>query len=173
MREPANGSHGAENVEGFDRASHGCDATREVWRLAIRRFHVVPVLRARCWKIVLFRHDSLACALVAFSGRSAAQVQRVRNSLRPHGRQNNPGSTDPGYKGTPFIRVDRCPAVVAPSRSYSEKILNEAALGDPRADGPEAWKVAQNCRLPSWTFLWLIVRSLPNCTFRPRTLLKP
>ncbi len=42
-----------------------------------------------------------------------------RRTLRPYVFRHRPGSPDPGYKRTPFIRVDSCPSVVAPSRSDS------------------------------------------------------
>jgi len=67
------------------------------------------------------------------SAKCAIQVSYRRKSLRPYGLRHGPGSPDPGYKRTAFIRVDRYPSAVAPLRSYPDAILKDASgAAEPR-----------------------------------------
>lgn len=67
------------------------------------------------------------------SAKCSIQVSYRRKSLRPYGPRHSPGSPDPGYKRTAFIRVDRFPSAVAPLRSYSDAILKDASgAAEPR-----------------------------------------
>ena len=67
------------------------------------------------------------------SAKCAIQVSYRRKSLRPYGLRYSPGSPDPGYKRTAFIRVDRYPSAVVPLRGYSDTILKDASVAaEPR-----------------------------------------
>ena len=70
----------------------------------------------------------------------------LRRTRRRYVCRYSPGSPDPGYKRTAFIRVDSCPSVVAPSRSHSEAVLNDTSAA--RRSSQNACDVAEGVYPP-------------------------